>query len=284
MHCSVPRFTSSNGEVSSGAALPQASPAQHQHRTQRGRINQLHQQHPRQNLLSRRPLHHPGIHPRRQWHTDRHAGHPMAAPPTSTTTPPTTSAASSPSPTAPAERQRPTPTTPTATPPPPPAAPSPHRPTTGATAAATPTPNGTIKLGARYYAPLPGRFTQPDPSGQEANRYLYAGDDPIGKSDPGGLYPCVAQSDPSQYDNPNNYDGCITDIGSTTNVIGNGLSDLGKGAYNAGSIIAGCAGGMAAYDSSGIGALLSIVPVLGEFSNAFACAAGADVNYNNGQF
>ena len=94
----------------------------------------------------------------------------------------------------------------------------------------------------------------------------------------------MAQSDPSQYDNPNNYDGCITDIGSTTNVIGNGLSDLGKGAYNAGSIIAGCAGGMAAYDSSGIGALLSIVPVLGEFSNAFACAAGADVNYNNGQF
>jgi RHS repeat-associated protein len=33
-------------------------------------------------------------------------------------------------------------------------------------------PNGTIKFGARYYNPTTGRFTQPDPSGQESNRYL----------------------------------------------------------------------------------------------------------------
>ncbi len=32
-----------------------------------------------------------------------------------------------------------------------------------------------------------GRFTQPDPSGQETNAYLYAGGDPINNSDPSGL-------------------------------------------------------------------------------------------------
>ena len=49
-------------------------------------------------------------------------------------------------------------------------------------------PNGTIKLGARYYDPTTARFTQTDPSGQEANNYTYAGDNPISKMDPTGLY------------------------------------------------------------------------------------------------
>ncbi|UYY83696.1 RHS repeat-associated core domain-containing protein (plasmid) [Arthrobacter sp. YA7-1] len=39
------------------------------------------------------------------------------------------------------------------------------------------------KFGARYYNPYRGRFTQPDPSGQEANRYAYATCNPINKSD-----------------------------------------------------------------------------------------------------
>ncbi|MFB6752527.1 RHS repeat-associated core domain-containing protein [Streptomyces sp. NPDC056353] len=30
-------------------------------------------------------------------------------------------------------------------------------------------------MGHRYYDPTLGRFTQPDPSGQETNPYLYAG-------------------------------------------------------------------------------------------------------------
>jgi len=34
-------------------------------------------------------------------------------------------------------------------------------------------PSGLYKLGARYYDPTAGRFTQPDPSGQETNRYAY---------------------------------------------------------------------------------------------------------------
>jgi RHS repeat-associated protein len=48
-------------------------------------------------------------------------------------------------------------------------------------------PNGLIKLGARYYDPTTGRFTQPDPSGQERNTYAYAGNNPTSYNDPTGL-------------------------------------------------------------------------------------------------
>jgi len=47
--------------------------------------------------------------------------------------------------------------------------------------------NGVYKLGARYYDTSLGRFTQMDPSGQEANPYAYAGCNPINGSDPSGL-------------------------------------------------------------------------------------------------
>lgn len=43
------------------------------------------------------------------------------------------------------------------------------------------------KLGARYYDATLGRFTQYDPSGQEANPYAYGNGDPINQSDPTGL-------------------------------------------------------------------------------------------------
>ncbi|MEV5320308.1 RHS repeat-associated core domain-containing protein, partial [Streptomyces sp. NPDC052687] len=49
-------------------------------------------------------------------------------------------------------------------------------------------PTGLYKMGHRYYDPQLGRFTQPDPSGQETNPYLYAGGDPISNSDPNGLF------------------------------------------------------------------------------------------------
>lgn len=45
---------------------------------------------------------------------------------------------------------------------------------------------GLYKLGARYYDPTLGRFTQRDPSGQEANAYLYATGDPCNRTDPLG--------------------------------------------------------------------------------------------------
>jgi uncharacterized protein RhaS with RHS repeats len=44
-----------------------------------------------------------------------------------------------------------------------------------------------LKLGARYYNPTTGRFTQPDPSGKEANTYNYASCNPVNGNDPTGL-------------------------------------------------------------------------------------------------
>ena len=45
---------------------------------------------------------------------------------------------------------------------------------------------GLIKLGVRYYDPTQGRFTQQDPTGQEANSYAYVWDDPTSFSDSTG--------------------------------------------------------------------------------------------------
>ena len=50
------------------------------------------------------------------------------------------------------------------------------------------TTTGLYHLQARYYDPTLGRFTQPDPSGQETNTYLYSSANPIMMSDPTGLY------------------------------------------------------------------------------------------------
>ncbi|MFJ5999843.1 RHS repeat-associated core domain-containing protein [Streptomyces sp. NPDC092370] len=49
-------------------------------------------------------------------------------------------------------------------------------------------PTGLYKMGHRYYDPSFGRFTQPDPSGQETNPYLYAKGDPVNNSDASGLW------------------------------------------------------------------------------------------------
>lgn len=48
------------------------------------------------------------------------------------------------------------------------------------------TTTGLYHLAARYYDPKLGRFTQPDPSGQEANTYLYSDADPVNLSDRSG--------------------------------------------------------------------------------------------------
>ncbi|MFI5809238.1 RHS repeat-associated core domain-containing protein [Streptomyces sp. NPDC051561] len=48
-------------------------------------------------------------------------------------------------------------------------------------------PTGLYHYGARYYDPRIGRFTSPDPSGQEKNPYLYAEGDPVNQIDPTGL-------------------------------------------------------------------------------------------------
>jgi RHS repeat-associated protein len=49
------------------------------------------------------------------------------------------------------------------------------------------TNSAVYKMGARYYDPANGIFTQPDPSGKEANTYLYANGDPVNRIDPSGL-------------------------------------------------------------------------------------------------
>ncbi|MFJ2744990.1 RHS repeat-associated core domain-containing protein [Streptomyces sp. NPDC087440] len=49
-------------------------------------------------------------------------------------------------------------------------------------------PTGLYHYGARYYDPRIGRFTSPDPSGQEKNPYLYAEGDPVNRIDPSGLF------------------------------------------------------------------------------------------------
>ncbi|MFJ9976048.1 RHS repeat-associated core domain-containing protein [Streptomyces cyaneofuscatus] len=48
-------------------------------------------------------------------------------------------------------------------------------------------PTGLYHFAARYYDPNIGRFTSPDPSGQEKNPYLYAEGDPVNRIDPTGL-------------------------------------------------------------------------------------------------
>ncbi|MFH8881173.1 RHS repeat-associated core domain-containing protein [Streptomyces californicus] len=48
-------------------------------------------------------------------------------------------------------------------------------------------PTGLYHFAARYYDPNLGRFTTPDPSGQEKNPYLYAEGDPVNKIGPTGL-------------------------------------------------------------------------------------------------
>jgi RHS repeat-associated protein len=47
-------------------------------------------------------------------------------------------------------------------------------------------PTGLYHFAARYYDPRIGRFTSPDPSGQEKNPYLYAEGDPVNRIDPQG--------------------------------------------------------------------------------------------------
>ncbi|CAL9321361.1 hypothetical protein SUDANB66_06317 [Streptomyces sp. SudanB66_2053] len=54
-------------------------------------------------------------------------------------------------------------------------------------------PTGLYKMGHRYYDPTLGRFTQPDPSGQETNPYLYAVGDPVNNTDPTGLAPSAGE-------------------------------------------------------------------------------------------
>jgi len=57
--------------------------------------------------------------------------------------------------------------------------------------------SGLYLLGARYYAPMLGRFLQQDPLGVDAlSQYAYAGSDPCNNSDPSGLLTCYRHVGP----------------------------------------------------------------------------------------
>ncbi|MFF7965497.1 RHS repeat-associated core domain-containing protein [Streptomyces sp. NPDC007903] len=119
--------------------------------------------------------------------------------------------------------------------------------------------SGLYKMGARYNDPTLGRFTQPDPSGQEQNTYLYAGGDAINNVDPSGLG--FLSSASGFLDNANDWwgaaAGCVAGISAAADtgaityaaavggVVGAGVgSAVGAGA----AIIGSCAlGGVAGY-------------------------------------
>ncbi len=58
------------------------------------------------------------------------------------------------------------------------------------------TATGLYKMGARYYEPELGRWTQQDPSGLDANAYTYVGGNPVNFVDPSGLgfFDCIGNS------------------------------------------------------------------------------------------
>ena len=96
-------------------------------------------------------------------------------------------------------------------------------------------------MGARYYDPRIGRFTQPDPSGQETNPYLYAAGDPVNQIDPTGLgfldgLKRVAKSS-MEWTVGGAITGCITTLaegciaGASVGAVGGAFAGLGVGAY-----------------------------------------------------
>ncbi|WP_235967889.1 RHS repeat-associated core domain-containing protein [Streptomyces mesophilus] len=118
-------------------------------------------------------------------------------------------------------------------------------------------PTGVYHFGARYYDPNIGRFTQPDPSGQEKNPYLYAEGDPVNRIDPTGLafFDAVGKA----------FD--IVDVAGIA-------SDISKGDYK--GALAGAIGLAAgALTSAGCGALTAAVSAptagLGGFAVGGAC-------------
>ncbi|OUD03132.1 Wall-associated protein [Streptomyces swartbergensis] len=116
-------------------------------------------------------------------------------------------------------------------------------------------PTGLYKMGHRYYDPQLGRFTQPDPSGQEKNPYLYAGGDPINNSDPTGLFSFSDVLDKGS-DVFGVVTGCVAGVGAAAEtgvityaaavggVVGGGVgSAVGAGAAVVGSCALGGAAG-----------------------------------------
>ncbi|MGW6287304.1 RHS repeat-associated core domain-containing protein [Streptomyces sp. NPDC055107] len=107
-------------------------------------------------------------------------------------------------------------------------------------------PTGLYHFAARYYDPNIGRFTTPDPSGQEQNPYLYAAGDPVNNIDPSGLG-WLQKAGDFLSDHENKVGaavGCISGIGAAaeTGVI-QAASILGGPLGTVGAVAASCAVG-----------------------------------------
>ncbi|MFJ6841542.1 RHS repeat-associated core domain-containing protein [Streptomyces griseoluteus] len=110
--------------------------------------------------------------------------------------------------------------------------------------------SGLYKMGARYNDPTLGRFTQPDPSGQEQNLFLYAGGDPVNHVDPSGLFS-----------------------------LSDDFLDVSNNIWGA---AVGCLAGIEAANASGI---ITAASIAGPWGTAGAvlggCAVGGFLGYNN---
>ncbi len=116
-------------------------------------------------------------------------------------------------------------------------------------------PTGLYKMGHRYYDPTLGRFTQPDPSGQEKNAYLYAAGDPINNMDPSGLgfLDSVSNFLEDTNDIWGAVTGCVAGVGAAaeTGIIA-AASTFGPWG-TAGAVVTSCAvGGVLGYNNAEI--------------------------------
>jgi RHS repeat-associated protein len=128
-------------------------------------------------------------------------------------------------------------------------------------------PTGLYHFAARYYDPNIGRFTSPDPSGQEKNPYLYAEGDPVNRIDPTGLLSIGDVAD------------ALTPMGDvkTAMEFGGAVKDGEWG--EAAAISFGWAFGEAVTTACVAGATLAAGPV-GGAAAAAPCAVGGDAAGN----
>ncbi|GAA3492144.1 RHS repeat-associated core domain-containing protein [Streptomyces cremeus] len=120
-------------------------------------------------------------------------------------------------------------------------------------------PTGLYHLKARYYDPRIGRFTSPDPSGQEKNPYLYAEGDPVNRIDPNGTLSLGGILDKAAkvLDDGNDLwgaaTGCVAGVGAAVETgIVTAASTFGPWGTGA-AIAGGCAvGGVLGYNNADI--------------------------------
>ncbi|MFD7242355.1 RHS repeat-associated core domain-containing protein [Streptomyces massasporeus] len=128
-------------------------------------------------------------------------------------------------------------------------------------------PTGLYHFSARYYDPNIGRFTSPDPSGQEKNPYLYAEGDPVNRIDPTGTLSIGDVAD------------ALTPMGDVKTAMEFGGAVKSGEWGEAASISFGWAFGEAVTTACVAGATIAGGPVVGA-SAAVPCALGGDAAGN----